>query len=458
MDFNERHIRLFYRLLNHKHGTELRFIKRGSFPAFSIAKTEEEFVQACRQWNGKRNIYAGLRDRVPGLKKCATAGEIIGIQTIALDLDPIREAEIPSTEEELKNTIAVSELLVNWFQNSGFNPPYRAATGNGVCLYFSVPFYEINDENRQETAFRLERFEAIVRRTFKEELVKHRVRLDSMYDLPRIAKVIGTLSVKGESTEERPWRLSHWIEEPEERRVDEKLLHFILQEEKGNPEGKNPFPVGRTTAAKKERTVPEFTWRIEEKEKSLGPVWLMQPIPYFGEKLEGDWIYEPKIDGWRMQVVKTEKGVEFWGRRLERKPNWTDKLKAVPVSALDNLPSGTILDTELSTLKGRRFIPSLFTSSAKAEPVVYVFDVIYFRWEFMGNLPLSRRKEVLSSLKLKEPFSLLECHKVSDLEKHLREEVVKNHEGIVIKELNSPYLLGKDAPMATANWRKIKPR
>jgi len=29
----------------------------------------------------------------------------------------------------------------------------------------------------------------------------------------------------------------------------------------------------------------------------IGPVWLMQPIPYFGEKIKGEWIYEPKIDG-----------------------------------------------------------------------------------------------------------------------------------------------------------------
>lgn len=41
--------------------------------------------------------------------------------------------------------------------------------------------------------------------------------------------------------------------------------------------------------------------------KLTGPIWLMQPIPYFGEKIKGEWIIEPKIDGWRMQLIKYSK-------------------------------------------------------------------------------------------------------------------------------------------------------
>jgi len=42
-----------------------------------------------------------------------------------------------------------------------------------------------------------------------------------------------------------------------------------------------------------------------------GPVWLMQPIPYFGEEFKGDWIVEPKIDGWRLQVIKSAGGASW---------------------------------------------------------------------------------------------------------------------------------------------------
>jgi len=56
----------------------------------------------------------------------------------------------------------------------------------------------------------------------------------------------------------------------------------------------------------------------------------MQPIPYFGEKFEGKWIVEPKIDGWRLQIIRYPDGkLELWGRRLEKNPNWTDKLQNI---------------------------------------------------------------------------------------------------------------------------------
>jgi hypothetical protein len=47
-DFNEGQVRLFYRLLNHKGDTELRFIKRGMYPAFKVVKSEEDFVNQCK--------------------------------------------------------------------------------------------------------------------------------------------------------------------------------------------------------------------------------------------------------------------------------------------------------------------------------------------------------------------------------------------------------------------------
>lgn len=453
MEFNERHVRLFYRLLNHRFDSELRFLKRGLFPSFRIVKNEEEFLSACETWNGKRNVYAVIRDRAMGLKRCATFKDIVGLQTIVLDIDPIREAETPSREEELANAIRVSKIMARWFEEHGFQRPYAAVTGNGTCLYLSLPFYEINEENRESVSWMLEIFESKMRQIFKKELREHNCRIDSMYDLPRIAKVIGTMSIKGEESEDRPWRLSFWIEEPEERRVDEKLLEFLLNLKKERDthyfieEGKSP---------ERNSSSPEAPFPTPKLD--FGPVWLMQPIPYFGEKLEGEWIWEPKIDGWRMQIIKGENTLEFWGRRLERKPNWTEKLKALPKSSLTYLPPGTILDCELYCDQGRRFIPSLFTSRPKGQPIIYVFDLIFYKWEFVGNLPLKRRKEILSAIPFREPLSLVLGEKVDNLELRLKEAVLSGHEGIVIKELNSPYLLGKDAPMATANWRKIKPR
>ncbi|MBC7194879.1 MAG: hypothetical protein H5U37_04410 [Caldisericia bacterium] len=181
----------------------------------------------------------------------------------------------------------------------------------------------------------------------------------------------------------------------------------------------------------------------------------MQPISYFGEKLKGEWIVEPKVDGWRIQIIKEKDNIYFYGRRLEKNPDWSNKLK-IDKEAFKYVPIGTILDGELISDKGRRFIPSLFSETKRANPLIYLFDIIYYKYEFVGDIPLIKRKELLKSIKFLEPVRILEFRKLTDIEKDLRDFLKEGHEGIVIKEVNSKYILGKDAPMVTLYWKKIK--
>ncbi|MDZ7261845.1 MAG: hypothetical protein ONB05_07045 [candidate division KSB1 bacterium] len=196
-----------------------------------------------------------------------------------------------------------------------------------------------------------------------------------------------------------------------------------------------------------------------------GPIWLMQPIPYFGEELKEGWIYEPKIDGWRMQLIKYADGrTECWGRRLERQPqasrgqpNWTEKLPDIIHLAREILPAGTLLDTELYSSGGRQFIPSVFAAHRKADPIVFVFDAVFFENTFVGNLPLEQRRSLICGLPFRAPFYLVDAQPVTDLKTHLAQVLNRGHEGIVVKKLSSPYQVGKEAPIATEHWRKIKP-
>jgi ATP-dependent DNA ligase len=189
----------------------------------------------------------------------------------------------------------------------------------------------------------------------------------------------------------------------------------------------------------------------------FGPVWLMQPIPYFGEKIRGAWIFEPKIDGWRMQIIRYKSGrTEYWGRRLERKPNWSLKLYYLTKRLDDIIPGGTILDCELCSTGGRRCIPSLFAKKPKVDPVVYVFDVIYYRGVNFSKKTLKSRKNLLASIDFIPPFYNVSGKKLTNLKDNYRSEVKQGHEGIVIKKLDSSYQIGKEAPIATQDWRKIK--
>lgn len=183
----------------------------------------------------------------------------------------------------------------------------------------------------------------------------------------------------------------------------------------------------------------------------------MQPIPYFGEKIRDEWIYEPKIDGWRMQIIYYKDGkTECWGRRLERKPNWTGKL-AYMLEELDGaLPEGTLLDCELHSDGGRRFIPSLFARKPKVKPIVYIFDVVYFAGQNISKKSLKKRKSVLGRLRLESPFISVLGKPLTNIKRDYESEVKKGSEGIVIKKLNSSYLIGKESPIATQWWRKIK--
>jgi len=188
----------------------------------------------------------------------------------------------------------------------------------------------------------------------------------------------------------------------------------------------------------------------------LKPVFLMQPIPYFGEKLKGEWIVEPKIDGWRLQIIKYEDGkIEYWGRRLEKNPNWTENLKFLD-KFLENVPKGTLLDCELYSTKGRRGIPSVLKKTGKAKPLIFVFDVVFFRGKFVGEKTLKERKKILEKIKFKEPFFVLEFEPLKNLKKSMEKSAKKGYEGVILKELNSKYQISYQAPIATHHWRKIK--
>ncbi len=184
----------------------------------------------------------------------------------------------------------------------------------------------------------------------------------------------------------------------------------------------------------------------------------MQPIPYFGEELRERWAWEPKIDGWRLQMFRLEvEPVQLWGRRLETQPNWTKPLHDLSERAADWLPHGSLVDAELYSTGGRRWIPSLFARVRKAEPVVFVFDVVFWEGKFVGSWCYEERKELLRGLPLRDPFRVAQEQPLTDLEQAVREALAGGHEGVVIKEYGSVYEVGRDGPVATAHWRKVKP-
>jgi len=453
-EFLEGDVRTFYRILNHKNESELRLINVGMYPIVKIVKGVDKFVEIARQYNGKRNIYTVLRERKPNLKTSAKSEDIIEAQITVLDFDPVRERDRPSAPHELNKAIEVGEAVSEYFVKQGFLKPHMAITGNGVALYFPLKPIEITDENRLLVSLLLEQFEKFVRDKFKELLNKNAVRLDNMYDLPRIGRVIGTLNVKGGDANHR---LSRFIYVNDRFSYDENLTNFILSFKQNI--NSSTYGLGDEKSEANSIDVSKTPLNDDKRVPYVKvPFYPMQPIPYFGETLEGNWIWEYKVDGFRCEIIK-DIDVLYFGRRLEKNPNWSEKLnKAINPNALSEVPDKTILDSELYSTLGRRGVPSVFANNGKAKPIIYVFDIVFYKGEFVGNLPLSKRKEILSEIHFKEPFIIMPFFPLVDIKSHLVESIQKGFEGIVLKEFSSKYEISYEAPIATQWWRKVKPK
>ena len=88
--------------------------------------------------------------------------------------------------------------------------------------------------------------------------------------------------------------------------------------------------------------------------------------------------------------------------------------------------------------------------------IIYVFDLVYHRGRFLGDLPLVERKAMLREIPWKEPFRVVGGTPLRELRKELRRALVGGFEGVVIKKKNSKYRVGDRCPEATEYWRKIK--
>jgi hypothetical protein len=236
--FAEAEVRATYRFLAHagRGITELRVIT----PARGIAgigyfDQEDAFVAACAAANGNGNVYAGIQPRPPALlrkapnrlkrlKAGARDDDIDWLTALVIDIDPVRPKDTAATDEELGRAVACADHIADWLAEKGFTRPVRNMSGNGCQLWFAVPPLAIPAEQREEMRDRLKRFEARIRDKFASDDVA----IDSIYNLSRIIKVIGTVSVKGEPTPERPHRLSRCLD-AFERREDANLLEAILK-------------------------------------------------------------------------------------------------------------------------------------------------------------------------------------------------------------------------------------
>lgn len=169
------------------------------------------------------------------------------------------------------------------------------------------------------------------------------------------------------------------------------------------------------------------------------------------------WAHEVKFDGYRLQLRVEEGEARL---RTRKGLDWTTKFAAI-AKAAKGLPD-CLIDGEACALDhhGAPDFAALQAalSEGKSEDLIFfAFDLLFADGEDLRPLPLSERKERLSSLLTKaksksSPIRYVE-HFETGGDAVLQSACRMHLEGIVSKELSSPYRSGR-----TRSWTKAKCR
>jgi len=173
---------------------------------------------------------------------------------------------------------------------------------------------------------------------------------------------------------------------------------------------------------------------------------------------------EWKFDGSRVQVHWDGKKVTVYSRRLESVtnalPEMVDEIKRC-------VKPNVILDGEVIAVKDGRPMPfqhvlrrfrrkhDVGKMVEKIPLEVHFFDVIYSEGETI-DLPLTERRKILESVikeseKVKIAMQAI-TDDVKEVERIYRQAIDAGHEGVMIKNPNSPYIPGKRGK----HWLKLK--
>jgi hypothetical protein len=196
----------FYKFLDHKKFTEIRIIDPREGPKqVSFVENFNDFLAICERYNGEANVYVGVNER---FTKEGKAEHVSKLSIIPIDVDPVRPKGQASTDAELE--IARQKMLQirNWLKENFDCSPFITMSGNGFHLFIRIPSITLDQFSRPAVQEKVEALVHEIQNKFNDD----KIHIDSTFDLPRVMKCPGTMSVKGDNTAERPWRICKIIE------------------------------------------------------------------------------------------------------------------------------------------------------------------------------------------------------------------------------------------------------
>ena len=201
---DEKTVREFFRRVHGPYGlTELVALDHTSGRIAAVGYFDDEclFVQACKVYNQRCNVYAGRNPRpfsicsVPNVmdtiqKKRAKDSDIKFVTAMSLDIDPVREKGKAATRCQRKEAIGFAMHL---HRDLG---GWVDVSGNGVYLWFKFETaLRITPDNADKVKQQCRTWQENLKLKYKPE--KYDLRIDGCYDFSRIKRVIGTTNHKG---------------------------------------------------------------------------------------------------------------------------------------------------------------------------------------------------------------------------------------------------------------------
>jgi bifunctional non-homologous end joining protein LigD len=180
--------------------------------------------------------------------------------------------------------------------------------------------------------------------------------------------------------------------------------------------------------------------------------------------VDNDWLFELKLDGYRIEAVVRDGRVNLWTRNRHDAaayfpdlagmvPTWIRAQEAIvdgEVVALDpdGNPSFALLQERAGPLRGR-------TPRPEAAPIAYyLFDLLHLDGRSLLEVPLEHRKRLLRSVLREHPVVRFASHVEEDGESFIEFVRQQRLEGMVAKLRSSPYEPGR----RSRYWLKVKVR
>jgi len=160
------------------------------------------------------------------------------------------------------------------------------------------------------------------------------------------------------------------------------------------------------------------------------------------------WVYEEKYDGDRMLAYKEDKQIRLLSR------NEKDRTAKFPgiASVLRNLrPATLLLDGEMVAFDQKGVSRFQLLQQGKGEPAYAVFDCLFYDGRDLRQESLAKRRTLLEKVIPPNKTLLISRRLAANGLKAFRVAQAHGYEGLVAKDLSSPYAEGR-----SKKWLKVK--